>query len=1275
MKKLWRKLTHALMAISLGSFFTLAAAETIIAAPDPQSSLCAEGFTLVEDKCEVTFNFDGGAQEFIVPNNLGPMKIEVVGAAGGQGGLDCGAGCTAALSGPAGRLILNYSDLSGKRLKLYPGGKGGNGASGARSSGAGAGGVSTFSADFNGGRGGNTGSVGSSGAGGGGGAASIMVIEGETFIAAGAGGGGGSANSINGSTSGNNEAKISVGYLAVNIYENQQVSFQAPKDSVFVGSRLRYESSSNSNCGANISPDVSGKKQITLQAFNSIWGDPCNGVQKRIVGTLSYALGSLGGNGEDSSCSYYCDGAGGGGGGGGVNGGAGGGLYQAPSGSGEAAGFGGSAGTNSRALGPVRVSDFVATSSAGFISLSYTPIFAPSAVSFERTETTNSRTHKLRVTLPGSGTLTAAEVKLSGSAESQSMFRVLGAGKTSGQGSTVYTFNVSQLGNKAVAGELVASVRGVDSASLTIDQVGPSASIKIQPETLRSATHVYEVRFDKPVSKPDAADFAALGLASNCSIGYVTGSDRLYQVSLEGCSDGTFGLALKANSVTDLVGNYGPAIQIASELFDKSSPQVVLDLKQGVIPKEFLRNPAQAVLGELDKDTQLALSDIGIYSPMDGAPTANVVADLSQSLLTDSLNYQSTQEITVGSTVTLGIQVSPEVAKLSDAVAFVKTGNLWQYLGRKSFTGTILKAESFGVAKSGSYQIKLVVIGRDVITNMSLPRSFGQSVPLGVSQAVTEAETNLAGLQVDITLNSVAGAEGDPKVVDQPTASTPPIADPGASLLEIKLPEINLGEPVANPAIGATGDDTGPSLPFDPLGTPESVAHVVKTTASTVAVVSAVAAAAAAAVGAASPSAGSSSSSSSSSNQNTDQQQGEITNIDANVESFTSVHTGWGDRIPIFRFGIFTFLDKFTHNLTEQLAKFSPVLSKIVNDGAYLRASLGSLWLVFPASGIYLASSALAEPAGELSTPAWQLFLAIAVLGMFDAFSGMLATLIYAIGVIHTFGVDSPSDVRLLMGVLLLGFGPSLIAIAFRQIRRHFETGFSYIWDRLADVAVLGFFTYWTVGSMVSTLPALAGKTLSAANHVNDFAICLAFAVVLRIVLEELAARGFANRLDKINPTEVPESSQLQKVLSTALRLSVFIFVTAAFMGNVWQVWVGSIIFILPNILSWFEDKLPNSPVLWKLIPTGLPGLAFSLVVASYSSVLIGQWIGDWPDFAQWSFMLLPIPAFIIGLIAMFGREGKDGEERPILKPRWRYVYRIGGIMMLFVTASLAGVI
>ncbi len=60
---------------------------------------------------------------------------------------------------------------------------------------------------------------------------------------------------------------------------------------------------------------------------------------------------------------------------------------------------------------------------------------------------------------------------------------------------------------------------------------------------------------------------------------------------------------------------------------------------------------------------------------------------------------------------------------------------------------------------------------------------------------------------------------------------------------------------------------------------------------------------------------------------------------------------------------------------------------------------------------------------------------------------------------------------------------------------------------------------------------------------------------------------------------------------------------------------------------------------------------------------------------SQYLFMLLPIPVFLIGLLGMFGREGKEGEERPIMQPKWRWVYRIGGIVMLGWTMQLAGVI
>ncbi len=1283
MSNLWVKTRNSLLALSLASFFTIAASDVILATPAQLEQACAKDFVLVDGRCEARFSYELGSKTFVVPKDLGPIEIELIGAAGGAGGIDCGRGCTVAESGQVGRLLLRFTDLSNTPIKLFPGQAGQNGASGASANGGGAGGNSTYKSLFDGGRGGNAGPTGSSGAGGGGGAATVVLINNQEFVAAGAGGGGGSANSTNGSTSGNTDGRISTVALAVNVPEFTSATYDAPAGASFVGSKLRWESRTNPQCGKTITPDVLGKNKITITANNENWGDSCVGVSKRVSGFLYYNKGSQGGVGADSSCDFFCDGGGGGGGGGGLVGGAGGELYQAPNGAQEAAGFGGSAGSNSPISGNVVASGYIDAQGSGQITLRYTVALAPTAVQFQNLTATNSKNIRLEARIAAGQTLDAKEVILSGSAITQSKFAVTELSKQVSRLETVYVFNIKQLDAKPVAGTLLATVRGVQAKEVTIDQIAPDAEISIQPATVRSDVKIYDVKLSKPVQAISQSNFATTGTAKSCEIGYLVGSNINYQLSLTNCGDGTFGVKLLANSIRDKIGNLGPLNEVNSELYEKNSPAVSVQVSAGEIPKEFLQNPVQAVFAQLDTNTQKALEEIGIYAPMPGAPTANLVTDLTASQPADVFSYESSQQIEVGTSVDLNVRVSPELAASSDLVAFVQTGDLWQYLGRTSFSAGLASGDAFGVAKEGQYKIRLVVIAKDVVTNMSLPRGFGQNAPVRISRAVTDAETNLGGQQINLSINAVAPAQGLPEVVSELTPDAPPVADPAAGLLELNLPTLNVGQPVANPAIGATGDDLAPSVPFDPLGTPETVAQVVKTTATTVAVVSSVAAAAAAAAGAASAAAGagsaassaSSSNAPSSSEQSVSEEDGEIANIDAEVETFTSSHTGWGDRIPIFRLGIFTFLDKFSHDLTVRISKFSPVISKIVNDGAYLRAQLGSLWLAFPIGGVALASMALAQPATELAPPSWQLFIAIAVLGLFDAFSGLLATTIFVVGMISTFGISSVSDIRMMLGVIVMGFGPALISVAFRQIRKHFETGFSYFWDRLVDIAVLLFFTGWTAAAMVSTLPALAGRTLSAANHVADFAFFLSIAVVFRILLEELATRSFAQRLDRINPTEVLETSQLQKVLSTLLRLGVFIFVTAAFMGNTWQVWLGSILFILPNVFSWFEDRLPNSPLLWKIIPTGLPGLAFSLLVASYSSLFLSQWLGDLPDFAQWSFLLLPIPMFLVGVIGLFGREGKDGEERPLKTPRWRYVYRLGGIAMLVFTAQLAGVI
>jgi hypothetical protein len=92
-------------------------------------------------------------------------------------------------------------------------------------------------------------------------------------------------------------------------------------------------------------------------------------------------------------------------------------------------------------------------------------------------------------------------------------------------------------------------------------------------------------------------------------------------------------------------------------------------------------------------------------------------------------------------------------------------------------------------------------------------------------------------------------------------------------------------------------------------------------------------------------------------------------------------------------------------------------------------------------------------------------------------------------------------------------------------------------------------------------------------------------------------------------------------------------------------------------------------------MPQGIPGLAFTLLVASVTTSIVSGWFEGSPEMALWSFALLPIPMLILSILGLIGREGDEEEVRWIRQPRFVWVYRIGGIVMLLLTMKVAGVI
>jgi hypothetical protein len=89
-------------------------------------------------------------------------------------------------------------------------------------------------------------------------------------------------------TTGVTQGSTTTGTMQVNINEGGESTYTAPNGGVFTSSNLRYEAIDDPSCGANVTPSNLGSNTITLAADNSVWGDPCGGWYKRLVGTLTY---------------------------------------------------------------------------------------------------------------------------------------------------------------------------------------------------------------------------------------------------------------------------------------------------------------------------------------------------------------------------------------------------------------------------------------------------------------------------------------------------------------------------------------------------------------------------------------------------------------------------------------------------------------------------------------------------------------------------------------------------------------------------------------------------------------------------------------------------------------------------------------------------------------------------------------------------------------------------------------------------------------------------
>jgi hypothetical protein len=340
--------------------------------------------------------------------------------------------------------------------------------------------------------------------------------------------------------------------------------------------------------------------------------------------------------------------------------------------------------------------------------------------------------------------------------------------------------------------------------------------------------------------------------------------------------------------------------------------------------------------------------------------------------------------------------------------------------------------------------------------------------------------------------------------------------------------------------------------------------------------------------------------------------------------------------------------------------------------GARLSLALAGFSGILPRLTTLLLGIFAASSVGGLAEPAAAAFLLpLMVIGVFDALAGLVGALSFTVVVAVSGGLVNASSVRSVIGVGLVIAGPGIIASSFRDIRRKRAVGSAAAWERLTDLVVVPLIGAWTTIAIISALPDLGGLAFPIADQARLFGLVALVALVAKVLIEEAAARWVPARMNALSPSNAAEPGTTQQVISALVRTSVFLFIAAAFVGNVWQLWVAAALFMLPGLLALIAHVFPNSPRLWQILPEGIPLFAVMLVIGLIVTSAVKSVQGDSPEFAQMSFLWMAVPGFLLALLGLTAREPREGDVRWYMRPAMTNVYRVGGIVVLVIAVAL----
>ncbi len=371
------------------------------------------------------------------------------------------------------------------------------------------------------------------------------------------------------------------------------------------------------------------------------------------------------------------------------------------------------------------------------------------------------------------------------------------------------------------------------------------------------------------------------------------------------------------------------------------------------------------------------------------------------------------------------------------------------------------------------------------------------------------------------------------------------------------------------------------------------------------------------------------------------------------------------------------YLDQIRSTWSISTNRFSPLLSRITSDGAYLQYSLGVGVLAFPIAGALLGALAFQdiEGNGGITTPAVSIVMAILILSALDASAGLGASVVFGLTALSSNRFGNVYDLRTFMGLTLLWISPSLVANATRTLRR--SRADSDGWERLADVVLGSLITGWAIKTIVISLDGFAHLKLPLHSHAQSLGIASGLAIAVRYLLEGYVSGKNQYYLAYLSPKILHQQSPNWRLIGWFVKGSIFLFFTISFLGMTWHLWAGVAMVMFPVLAKTVKEKLPNSTILFQLIPVGLPALLFMIFVGKVYTPYINSLDLDPETATRTLFVLAGLPGLVISSLKLFGRSPSEGDTRWYLREKMRSFYRITGALfaLIYITylTGLAG--